>query len=115
MTVTQSKLPMVPVATAEILYVALDHVLTHVEEHGSYPKHLSEDMRRVMGTYNKLRANTLILRGGTPETVRKYTEMASRSLARWLMSRSAKHEELQGDFDRWAGELSNDRQDNHGE
>ena len=35
------KLPMLPVATAEILYVALDHVLTYVEKHGTF----SDDVR----------------------------------------------------------------------
>lgn len=96
---------MVPVATAEILYVALGHVLAHVEKHGTYPPHMAESMRRVMGTYHKVRANTMAHRGHNAASVQKYTATAQRSLTRWLESQTAKTEELEAHFDRWAEEL----------
>lgn len=110
----ESKLPMIPVATAEILYVALDHVLTHVEKHGEYPKHMSDDMRRVLGTYNKVRTNAMAQRGHNAAAVTKYTEMAQRSLGRWIDHRAAKTVELTEHFDQWKEELG-EREEDHGE
>lgn len=108
------QIPMIPVAAAEILYVALDHVLTHIEANGEYPKHMSDDMRRVLGTYHKVRVNAMSHRGHDATAVAKYTDTAQRSLARWLDSRAAKSEELEGHFDQWKEELG-DREEDHGE
>ena len=107
----RSELPMIPVATAEILYVALGHVLAYVDKHGNYPQHMADNMRQVMKTYHKVRGNTMAHRGHTPDSIQRYTAMAQRSLERWLDTRTAKTEELQADFDRWANELNSD----HGE
>lgn len=108
------QIPMIPVAAAEILYVALDHVLTHIEQNGEYPKHMADDMRRVLGTYHKVRANAMAHRGLDATSVAKYTQTAQRSLARWLDSRAAKTVELSEHFDQWKEELG-DREDDHGE
>lgn len=103
---SRTDLPMIPVATAEILYVALGHILAHVEKHGNYPPHMAESMRQVMGTYHKVRTNTMAHRGHNAASVQRYTAMAQRSLQRWLETRAAKTEELEAHFDRWAEELS---------
>jgi hypothetical protein len=108
------KVPMIPVAAAEILYVAMDHILTHIDKHGEYPKHMSDDMRRVLGTYHKVRSNAMAHRGHDAMAVRRYTETAQRSLAQWMNLRAAKSEELEGHFDQWKEELG-DRQSNQGE
>ena len=114
-TADKTPVPMIPVATAEMLYVALGHVLAYVEANGTYPKHMAEGLQAVMRTYHRHRTDIMAKRGHGPESVQKYTAMARSTLMRWLGRQEKKREEELGDFDRWAKELDLCREDRHGE
>lgn len=103
----RDKPPQISLPVAEILYVALDHVLNAVEDRDDVTA-LVENMRRVMKTYGKYRTAVLVKRGDSPEDARRYTDVARQSLHRWLTMQASKRIELQADFDRWTEELTSD-------
>jgi hypothetical protein len=98
-------MPDLPVGLGEVLYVALAHVLDHVELHGSYPPEMAQDMRLVLAAYSKGRSRSLAAQGVPQVGVDRYTDTASGSLARWLNIRALGRKQTQGDFDRWQQEL----------
>lgn len=103
--------PHVPANIAEILYVSLRHVLDYVEEHGTYPQRMVDNMRKLVGAYDRQRTKALGAQNISPDATRRYTGMAAFALARWLDTQAAREQVTQEDFDKWAEELTSDTDD----
>lgn len=100
----------IPANIGEVLYVSLSHVLDFIEEHGEYPERMRLNMRKVLAAYNRDRAKALAKQGRSGEDIARYTALAAESLARWLDNQAKKQEANDEDFERWAEELSSDRE-----
>ena len=104
----RDKPPQISLPVAEILYIAMDHVLEHVE---GMDDALVENMHQGdedVKTYSKYRTAVLAKRGNGSDAAREYTDIARGALNRWLGTRATKRQAMQGDFDQWARELNDD-------
>lgn len=98
--------PHIPATLGEVLFVSLTHVLDYLAEHGTYPERMSVNMRKVLAAYARDRRKALGVQGISPEGIDRYTAMATESLDKWLDQQATRVQAVEGDFDKWAEELT---------
>lgn len=105
----------VPADIAEVLYVSLRHVLDYVGEHGTYPAHMADNMRKILDGFDHQRTEAMGEQHISREATRRYTAMAAFALTNWLEKRAASTQEEQQHFDRWRTELASEDGDIRGD
>jgi hypothetical protein len=76
--------PVVPLNSAELLYVALRRVLQDIQQKGYVPIADRAGIQHVLQAYDRDRTLMLSGRGVPPQVVARYTQHAAEKLDKWL-------------------------------